>query len=357
MRVRTRYTNQVEGWLAEGQSVTASEPRERVGDGVKHVFSGWYSSSGKLVSSSNELKLTVTGPLDIESRWENYYLATLSCIPAEACREETLWLKEGCTLNLSELGFERVVYAGDTRYIFETWGNDLGVPFSPDFYFEVKGPLRPAKLYRMEYRVRVEPGEGRAWVEEGEWVAAGSTATVRVESARFGLPVQMVLQGFSVEGPGRVEEVGDSWATVRVEGPVTVRVEWGKDYTLLYALVAAVLVGATLLLFTPAAKLVPLLRPSKTIAGKARGRARSAEEELRENQQALEKCERELAEAKEGLARLDELFSAGNIGAKAYECSKREYLKNIEELESKARFLREEITRLQAVLRKSRRPG
>jgi len=202
------------------------------------------------------------------------------------------------------------VYSGDARYVLQGWSS---------------GPVTvssPLTLYKVQYRVRVEPGEGGAWVEEGEWVDEGSVATVRVESTRLGLPLQTVLDGFRVEGGSILEQsTSEGWARVRVTGPTTVHVLWRRDYTPLYTLaVAAVAVAAGSILLVARRRLQAAggreaeAKPAPAVAPEAA--ATQPSEEARvispdELERELEKLAREAEEHREFLERLETLKAEG----------------------------------------------
>jgi len=291
--VRTRYAAPIDGWFGEGEVVRVSEPSERVEGDVKYVFAGWYLG-GSLYSSSSELSLTVNRPASLESRWEKWYKVVIACKPSAACVGEELWFKEGAVLDPAGLTAEKVVYLGDTRYVFQGWSSG---PVT------VGSPLTLYRVYKVQHRVRVEPGEGRAWVEEGEWVDEGSAATVRVEGTRFGFPVQTVLSGFYVEGGSIIEQdLSAGWARILVDKPATVYVLWRKDYTLLYALVAvAILVAAIGVL-----------------------RARERE---------FVKLVKEVKKYREYLEKLEALKAEGRVSEDEYIKLKREYSERLRELE------------------------
>jgi hypothetical protein len=338
--VRTRYAAPVDGWFGVGDALRVSEPSERVEGDAKYVFTGWYLG-GSLYSRSSELSLAVSGPLYLESRWERWFKVVVACKPPAACRGEELWLREGSLLDPSSLAAESVVYSGDARYVLQGWSSG---PVT------VSSPLTLYKVYKVQYRVRVEPGEGRAWVEEGEWVDEGSVATVRVESTRFGFPVQTVLDGFHVEGGSILEQsASEGWARVRVTGPTTVHVLWRRDYTPLYTLaVAAVAVAAGGVLLVARRRLQAAggreaeAKPAPAVAPEAA--ATQPSEEARvispdELERELEKLAREAEEHREFLERLETLRAEGRISESTYEELRKERLDMLEALEARVREL------------------
>jgi|GEM_PF-1422586 len=351
--VRTRYATPVEGWFGEGEVARVSEPSEGVEGDVKYVFTGWYSG-GALYSMSRELSLTVDKPISLESSWERWFRVVVACKPSAACRGDELWIREGSQLDPSSLSAESIVYAGDTRYVFQGWSSG---PVT------VKSPLTLYKVYKVQYRVRVEPGEGRAWVDEGEWVDEGSTVTVKVESSRFGFPVQTVLDRFHVEGGSIVEQdLSAGWVRIRVSSPTTVYVLWRKDYTLLYVLIAVLGAAAAGGAFLIAKK--GLLLTGKTAASMEKKETEvkptvpptAAQPETVTVQPAsegtevmsLEYLESELAKLaeeagkyREYLEKLEAAKAEGRVSETAYERLRSEYVEKLNELEKKVKELEE----------------
>jgi len=349
--VRTRYAAPIDGWFGEGEVVRVSEPSERVEGDVKYVFAGWYSG-GSLYSGSSELSLTVDRPVSLESRWEKWYKVVIACKPSAACASEELWFKEGATLDPASLGAEKVVYSGETRYVFQSWSSG---PLS------VVSPTTLYREYKVQHRVRVEPGEGRAWVEEGEWVDEGTVVTVRAESSRFGFPVQTVLEGFYAEGGSIVEQsVSAGWARVRVDAPTVVYVLWREDYTLLYAFLG-LFIAAAGCVFLVARKRLP------TAAEKVEVKAETVEMEvkpeekpvtplpevkivgpseeiqvmsLEEVENELKRVEEEAERHREYLRRLETMKAEGRLSEATYEQLRREYINKLEMLETRIRELK-----------------
>jgi len=347
--VRTRYAAPVEGWFGEGEVVRVSEPSEGVEGDVKYVFAGWYSG-GSLYSASRELSITVDKPISLESRWERWFKVVVACKPSAACRSEELWFREGSLLDPSSLSAESVVHAGDTRYVFQGWSSGS---------VTVSSPLTLYKVYKVQYRVRVEPGEGRARVVEGEWVDEGSIATVRVESARFGFPVQTVLDRFHAEGGSIVEQnPAAGWARVLVNSPTTVYVLWRKDYTILYALtavLAAAAVGVALLIVTkglPALagraaaaaarereiEVKPVAPPTavqpETAAAQPAGEGTQVMD-LKYLESELAKLVEEAGKYREYLEKLEAAKAEGKVSETAYEKLKKEYVEKLSQLEKR----------------------
>jgi hypothetical protein len=214
-------------------------------------------------------------------------------------------------------------------------------------------------VYKVQYRVRVEPGEGRARVVEGEWVDEGSIATVRVESARFGFPVQTVLDRFHAEG-GRIVEQNPAagWARVLVNSPTTVYVLWRKDYTILYALtavLAAAAVGVALLIVTkglPALtgraaaaaarkreiEVKPVAPPTavqpETAAAQPAGEGTQVMD-LKYLESELAKLVEEAGKYREYLEKLEAAKAEGKISETAYEKLKKEYVEKLSQLEKR----------------------
>ena len=348
--VRTRYAAPIEGWFGEGEVVRVSEPSEGVEGDVKYVFAGWYSGDA-LYSSSRELSLTVDRPISLASRWERWFKVVVACKPSTACGSEEHWFREGSLLDPSSLSFESVVYAGGTRYVFQSWGSG---PLT------VNSPTTIYKLYKVQHRVRVEPGEGRAWVVEGEWVDEGSIATVKVESVKFGFPVQTALERFHVEGGSVVEQdLSNGWVRILIDKPTTVYILWRKDYTLLYAITATAIaaVACTALL---AKKGLPVLKGKvtaaveKTVEPKVEARveptAVSQPETVGESTRvvSLEYLENELAKLveeyskyREYLEKLEKAKREGKVSDAAYEKLKREYTEKLNEIEKRIKELEE----------------
>ena len=233
------------------------------------------------------------------------------------------------------------MYSGDARYVLQGWSSG---PVT------VSSPLTLYKVYKVQYRIRVEPGEGRAWVEEGEWVDEGSVATVRVESTRLGFPLQTVLDGFHVEGGSILEQsASEGWARVRVTGPTKVHALWRRDYTPLHTLaVAAVAVAAGSVLLVARRRLQAAggreaeAKPAPAATPEAA--ATQPSEEARvispdELERELEKLAREAEEHREFLERLETLRAEGRISESTYEELRRERLGMLEALEARVREL------------------
>ncbi|MCC6003747.1 MAG: hypothetical protein LM590_05335 [Thermofilum sp.] len=351
--IKTRYATSIEGFYGEGESLRVVEPVERVEGDVKYVFAGWYSG-GSLYSKNNEISLTITGPVSLESRWDRYYRVTVACKPEPACRAEEYWYREGSLLDTASFRVESVVYGGaDARYVFQGWSTGKQVVSSPSTVY---------KLYKTQYRVRVEPGEGRAFVEEGEWVDEGSTATVRVESTRFGFPVQTVLTGFTAEG-GSIEalDATQGWARVKVNAPTTVYVKWGKDYTPLYALLAVIAVVAvvSVVFLSKGGLPAPIGRVLATLRREEHAKPPTVQPEAAAPQAgtrvvSLEYLDGELArlgeEAKryrDYLERLEAAKAEGKVTETAYEELKKEYTEKLAKLEEEIRELQEARKKLE----------
>jgi len=252
------------------------------------------------------------------------------------------------------------VFAGDTRYVFREWGSGL---------LRVESPLTLYKVYGVQYRVRVEAGEGRACVEEGEWIDEGSVVTVKVESVRFGFPVQIVLDRFYVEGGSVVEQdASTGWVRVLVDKPTTVYVLWRKDYTLLYAIiaVAAAAAGSALLVVKRG---LPVLTgkavaavEEREVGVKREAPPTAARTEIAAAQPAgegtlvvkLEYLESELAKLveearkhREYLEKLEAAKAEGKVSETAYDKLKEEYSEKIKETEKKIRELEEAKKKLE----------
>ena len=351
--IRTRYSSPVEGFYGESEVLRVSEPPEKVEGDVKYVFLGWYSQGG-LYTKSNELTVTVSGPILLESRWDKYYKVTVSCKPSAACKAEEYWYKEGSTFDPATYRVEDIVYSGsDTRYVFQGWSTGTQIVSSPSIVY---------KLYKTQYRVSVEPGEGRAFIEEGEWVDEGSTATVRVESTRFGFPVQTVLTGFTAEG-GSIEalDTTQGWARVKVNAPTIVYVRWGKDYTLLYALLAVIAVVTVVSvvflvrggLQAPIGRVLATLRRDEwakhptvqPVATAPQAGTRVVSLEYLEGE--LARLVEEAKRYRDYLEKLEVAKAEGKVAETAYGELKKEYTEKLAKLEREIRELQEAKKRLE----------
>ena len=233
--VKARYSQSLDSWILEGTNVTLAEPAERVEGEVKYVFKGWYSE-GKLISREPSLHITVNSPLRLESLWEKYFYVKIVCSPpgvSDVCGTG-MWLQENTTLSSSSFPLEKVVSRGNVRYVLSNWSLNQTV--------RVVSPLTLTANYGVQYRVVVNPGPGRAWVEGGEWHNEDATVVVKVESTRFGFPIQNVLTGFDVVG-GQIEDmnISSGWVRIKVKGPLQVNVLWREDYSILYTLMSITL--------------------------------------------------------------------------------------------------------------------
>jgi hypothetical protein len=351
--VRTRYAAPIEGWFGEGEVVRVSEPSEGVEGDVKYVFAGWYSGDA-LYSRSRELSLTVDEPISLASGWERWFKVVVACRPSAACGSEELWFREGSLLDPSSLSFESVRYTGDTRYVFQGWSSG---PVT------VNSPTAIYKLYKVQHKVRVESGEGKAWVVEGEWVDEGSIATVRVESVKFGFPVQTVLDRFYVEGGSIVgQDASEGWARLNVTAPTTVYVLWRKDYTLFYTFIVAAVAAVASSVLLIAKKGLPALTGRVAAAEKKGVEAKPVEAPAAVQQETLAvqpvlestqvmtleyleseiaKLEEEARRYREYLEKLEAEKAKGKVSDIAYEKLKKEYIEKLGELEKIIKELEE----------------
>jgi len=278
----------------------------------------------------------------------------VACKPSTACGSEEHWFREGSLLDPSSLSFESVVYAGGTRYVFQSWGSG---PLT------VNSPTTIYKLYKVQHRVRVEPGEGRAWVVEGEWVDEGSIATVKVESPRFGFPIQTVLDRFYVEGGNIVEQdLSAGWIRVQVNRPSTVYVAWRRDYTLLYALIAVLAAAGGAFLIAKkglhvltekvaaAIEKETEIKPTPPAAAQLETVQPAGEAtqvmSLEYIESEIAKLAEEAGRYREYLEKLEAAKAEGKVSELAYEKLKEEYNEKLNELNKRIRKLENEKMRL-----------
>jgi len=135
-----------------------------------------------------------------------------------------------------------VDFGNGTRAVFTGWSGDYRGT-DTEVYLRVNNPYTLKASWKTQYRVDPVSDLSRMYVEGGEWQDAGSTVKVSVQEKALGFLVKKVFSGVEVTS-GRCTVVSlnlqEGFATVRVEGPCTVKAVWRDDYTDLLLLLGAI---------------------------------------------------------------------------------------------------------------------
>jgi len=202
--------------------------------GVRYVFEKW-SDGSTLQSRSVE----VTGPATYQAMFSKEYYVAVDTKYGDV--SGVGWYKEGDQARI-KLETPVVDFGNGTRAVFTGWSGDYRGT-DTEVYLRVNNPYTLKASWKTQYRVDLVSDLSRMYVEGGEWQDAGSTVKVSVQEKALGFLVKKVFSGVEVTS-GRCTVVSsnlqEGFATVRVEGPCTVRAVWRDDYTDLLLLLGAI---------------------------------------------------------------------------------------------------------------------
>ncbi|MBO3840570.1 MAG: hypothetical protein QXS51_03930 [Thermoproteota archaeon] len=333
-----------EGWYKEGSLATiyADHIVYDQSGRKRFVFKGW---SGDVSSTTQKLEVIVDSPKRISAQWKTEYYVTVSSLYGNPQGEG--WYEEG---SIATIKLENTVLeiGGQERFVFAGWKGDVA-DMSPIVNIKVDSAKNIQAEWIKQYRVQASSEFGKISVEK-EWCNEGSIAFIKVSETQHGFLIVDVLSGFEVNGSGIIqnENLERGEVTVKVNGPISVRAVWRKDYTrLLISLIALSIIGIGLAYaYPPSRKKVKNLlnalilrkRETKIIRVERKEETRVImEEEVPEEQ--IRKLEEELEKTRGYLSKLEEERARKTISDQAYDSLKREY-------ESKIEWLKSEIERL-----------
>lgn len=335
-----------EGWYKEGSLATiyANSPVYDQNNRKRFVFKGW---NGDVSGTNQKLEIIVNSPKKILAQWRiEYYVAASS--PYGNPQGEG-WYEEGsvATIKLEKTIFET---GEQERFVFTGWKGDV-ISTSPIVNIEVNSPKNIQAEWIRQYRVRTLSDFGEIWVEGGEWYNEGDIALIKVSKTQYGFLIVDVLSDFEINGNGIIQnmDLRRGEMSIKVNGPITVRAKWKKDYTgllIFMTVLSATCIGlayayppSRIKLKTFVNKLIQRKKETEVIRVEKKEDTRIVTgEEFSEEQ--IRKLKEELEKTKGYLSRIEEEKARGTISNKAYETLKKEYQSKIEWLESEIEKLK-----------------